>query len=463
VVAAISERGLALLQLALVARVLSPEAFGTYALAAVLLAGVDTFTQVGTNRLVVQRPRISRVFMGTAWSIKLLRGVLVGLVCCAAAPLYGQVTGSPGVTGVILVLSLSPVFAGLESPALVLAERHLRFVRVAVFQTGIAVVRIGVVAGLAYALGDVYALAWGQAGVALVSAVLSWFFFAPLCLPCLNRADAGEILSIGKHFVLIAIGSFATTQADNLIVGSVLGSAALGYYVLAYQISQWPIAIQMKIMGRVALPVFSRIQGNRSRQMAALDRALGVQFLTLIPFCAALLLFAPAIVEVVLGSQYAEAAPVLRALVLVALGRGVSQALSSFVIANGKVHLSSRIKTAETIGFIVTVWAGTTAGGTVGAAAGAGAAYVLGAVVRVLLAGSIGQTSPLFALRPALPALTSSLLASAAACLVARSVPYQGSIGLTVGLAAFTAVYLASVGALERHFLASILKDMGIG
>ena len=45
-------------------------------------------------------------------------------------------------------------------------------------------------------------------------------------------------------------------NADYLVVGKTLGAVALGVYLLAFNLSTWPVSAVMVSIGRVAFPAF---------------------------------------------------------------------------------------------------------------------------------------------------------------------------------------------------------------
>ena len=61
-------------------RILFPEAFGLMALVQVVLAGTEMFSDFGIRGSIVQSSRgDDPVFLNTAWTVQIGRGVLLGL------------------------------------------------------------------------------------------------------------------------------------------------------------------------------------------------------------------------------------------------------------------------------------------------------------------------------------------------------------------------------------------------
>ena len=381
---ALVEKAVALVQLLILARLLNPEAFGVFALAMALVIAGSVFTSLGTERILIQRASLNDGFVGSAWLTEIGRGALVSTACFLLAPLYAEWMRAPELENVLYLLMLIPFFASLQTPALTIAERDLKFGKVVSFQIASSAIQLLILSGLAYVYPNVYALAIGFTVMALVRSVLSWFWFGVSILPSYTKKYVIELFGLGKHYFVIALGGYAMTQGDTLIVGNILGAVVLGYYVMAYQISQWPVDILGRIVGRVAFPVFSRLQEDTSRLNRAFDQVLQIQLLFLVPVVVALFLFSPLIIPVLLGSAYTPSIVILQAMILIIVGRGMSHLLDPFIIGAGYVSFASKVKIFETSVFLISVWYGVHNFGVEGAAIGAGMGYLFAALVRIV-------------------------------------------------------------------------------
>jgi lipopolysaccharide exporter len=157
----------------------------------------------------------------------------------------------------------------------------------------------------------------------------------------------------GRHIALVATLAFVLTQVDNLIVGRLLGAAALGVYLFAYRLATLPIDYVQAVVGAVAMPAYVH---HRSRGPAALavqlQRVLTPSTALL---CAGLL---PAVLlrrEIVLllgGAPWAEAALLLPPLLLLALLRCTCIHLNTLLQSVERADLDARAKLVEAALFV---------------------------------------------------------------------------------------------------------------
>ena len=77
-------------------RLLFPEAFGMMALVTVAMVGLSNFSDMGTAPSIAYNPRgDDPSFLDTAWTLHVVRGVLLWLAACALAWPFARFYGEP--------------------------------------------------------------------------------------------------------------------------------------------------------------------------------------------------------------------------------------------------------------------------------------------------------------------------------------------------------------------------------
>jgi O-antigen/teichoic acid export membrane protein len=454
---------LSLLRIAVLARLLSPEAFGLVGLGVTFLKGLETVTALGPEKYLIQRRELSAELIGSAFWLRASLGLLTGIVAVLSASLYEEHAHAPGAAEVLSIIAASSVLRGFKSPGTFLAERELRFRRVALFELAMTASEVAIAILLAQLVGGARSLALGLVAAALLETMASYAVFRVLSFPTPTIDGLREILSVGGAFLVISIGSFLMVQGDNYIVGVTLGVGLLGQYIVAYRLCELPLQLTQQITSRVALSVFSRIQHDQAQKTAGFLRMLDAQLLLLAPASAGVLALAGSLVTVVYGREWSEAAPCLRALGFVMFGRGISNMVAPYLVANGHFGYAARVKLVETAVFVVGVWVGATRMGLVGAALGAGAGYLVAGALRFVYLVRVENV-------PARP------LAWIVARAVAMSVPAasigflidQSDVGspvarLAIGLVAFGLCYGTIVVVSRRAMLLELMALAKLG
>src|SRR5699024_2973005 len=107
--------------------------------------------------------------------------------------------------------------------------------------------------------------------------------------------------------------------ADQLIAGSLLGSTALGFYVLAFNLSSWPMSLLSQPLRRVAPATFSHLQADKQALRRAVTMIFGLLAACTLPLFAFVSGAAVPLVRFIYGDAWFPAAAILSFLVFSAL------------------------------------------------------------------------------------------------------------------------------------------------
>jgi O-antigen/teichoic acid export membrane protein len=92
----IAIRGAQLLRTVILARLLAPDDFGLMAMATITILLVESLSRTGFRNALVQFDRDIDDHIDTAWTVEVLRGVVLGGLVFAGAPLIGSFFGNEG-------------------------------------------------------------------------------------------------------------------------------------------------------------------------------------------------------------------------------------------------------------------------------------------------------------------------------------------------------------------------------
>ena len=314
-----------------IARVLGPDEFGTYAVALVALAAVLSFNELGVSLAIVRWEGDPRRIAPTVATISVVASVAFFAIAWAATPAFVAVMGDPGATDVVrLMLVCVPLNGLVAVPAALLQREYQQGRRAAADQVNIW---LGAVISVLLAV-----LGWGAMSLAIgrvvasvvFSAMLLAFSPAPLRLGW-NRDVVGPLLRFGMPLAGASIAVFAVGYADQVVVGSVLGTRELGFYVLAFNLASWPVTILSQPLRAVAPAAFARIQGDPVRMDVNFRAAYRLVLAVALPACAFLAGAAWPIVTFVYGDVWAPAALALQWLALQAAVRIVFELSYDFL------------------------------------------------------------------------------------------------------------------------------------
>jgi O-antigen/teichoic acid export membrane protein len=293
------------------ARILGPESFGTFAVALVVLLAVLSFNELGVSLAIVRWPDDPEEIAPTVATLSVLSSLLVYAGCYFGAPAFAEALGDPGAVPVIRVLALSVIVSGAVATPVGLLQRAFRQKRKTAADLVTNWVSALVSIGLALAGTGAMSLAVGQLSGSLAGAIL-FFAFAPQGLRLgFDPGKARALLRFGLPLAGSSIIVFATTNVDRIIVGAVLGPTALGYYMLALNLANWPITIFSQPVRAVVPAALARLQQDRPAMRSAFRSAAGLLAAIALPACLLLSGAAGPLIRFLYGDVWGPAATVL--------------------------------------------------------------------------------------------------------------------------------------------------------
>ncbi|MBK4348515.1 oligosaccharide flippase family protein [Lacisediminihabitans sp. G11-30] len=314
------------------ARVLGPEAFGTYAVAFVALAAVLSFNDIGVSLAIVRWPGDPRAIASTVTTISVIGSTLVFVGGYLAAAPFAEAMGDPTATPVVRLLLVSVLIDGfVATPAALLQREFKQGTRMIVDQSN---VWVGAIVSVALALTGFGAmsLAIGRLAGTVVSAVLL-FAFSPLPFRFgWDREHVRPLLVFGLPLAGSSIIVFAVGYADQLVVGNILGATMLSFYVLAFNLSSWPVSVFSQPLRSVAPAAFSRLQHDPEQMRTTFLALMRVLAAVAIPVCFFISGAAHPIVEFVYGEQWIPAESALTWLAALAAFRIVFELSYDYLV-----------------------------------------------------------------------------------------------------------------------------------
>lgn len=299
-----------------VIRVLDPSAYGLLAMATIFTEFLMLLSELGLASALVQARRVEENDIRHVQGLVLLIsvGLMAGLGL--SAPLIADFFGEPRLTAILYALSAQFLLAGLSVVPDSLLQREMKFRGLSLVNLAAIVTGSLATLGLAYTGYGVWALVWGMLASVSVRTIGINLIARHSLIPGFQLRRIVPLIQFGGYLTASRIIWYFYHQSDFLIVGKLLGTGALGFYSISYQLASMPMQRTSAIITQVGLPAFSRIQedpglaGRHYLKAVRLISFLGV------PVLWGLASAAPEAVPLLLGEQWH---PAIRPLQIIAL------------------------------------------------------------------------------------------------------------------------------------------------
>lgn len=316
---------LQLVSVAALARLLSPDEFGLFAMVMLVIGVAELFRDMGLSNAAVQAPAMSLGLRSNLFWANTGIGAGLTLLVAAIAPLVAAIYDRPELIAITIALAPTFLLSGAATQYRVHLIRELRFNTLAAISLLAPVAAL--TAAIAAALGGLGV--WAIVIQSLTSAVTTLALLMVVCrwLPGRPSRSTGirGMLRLGSAFLASSLLTYVRMSVDSFIIGYRFGPESLGLYNRSVQVIRTPIRQLQQPFSSVVVPMAARLRGDDvafMRSLREFQPLMGYGICTL----AALVAAAPRdVVLLVLGDQWLEAAPVLA---VVAVSSAVAAASS---------------------------------------------------------------------------------------------------------------------------------------
>lgn len=293
------------------ARILFPEDYGLMALAGVFLQGLNMLSDIGIGPSIIQNKNgLEHSFLATAWTMQILRGVILFLIMLGLSPVISSLYGEPVLAQVLVYLGFVAFLQGFRSIGVPVANRHMLLGQLTAID--LLAQAIGVVVMIYWALyisADVWVLVAGAVSVAACRFILEHIYLPSTANKLLfDWSCAREIFRFGKWIFLGTAFTFIGAEGLRLFQGLLIDVSTLGLIAIAGLLSKVAVEVISKIMQSVVFPAFAEVNMARPDEMKdVVMQARQRLFLLSMPIFLLMIIFSRDIVGVLYDDRYLTA------------------------------------------------------------------------------------------------------------------------------------------------------------
>ena len=291
------------------ARILTPDDYGTVALLSVFIAISKLLVDCGFCKALVQKKDASQTDYDTVFYLSLSFAALAYAALFAAAPSVAGFYGIPDLCPMLRLLAVSIVFHSVNGVQNVELNRKMKFelsFRISWVETVVSSVSGVTLAILGYGPWALVGatLSGGLAGTVARQLVIAW-------RPTWDFSwrSARSLFAFGWK---MAAGSLVTEAYNNvfaLVIGKIYTRADLAFWKKGGNAAGVIMNEVDATIARVSFPALARMQGDRDRMRGAMRRMIRASSFFVFPLMAVCAVLGEAVVVNLFGSQWREAVP----------------------------------------------------------------------------------------------------------------------------------------------------------
>lgn len=298
----------------ILARILSPEYYGTIALVTVFTTILQVFVDSGLGIALIQKKDADDLDFSSVFFFNMFMCVVLYIVMYIASPYIAAFYNDKGLTPIIRFISLTIIISGVKGIQQAYVSRNMLFKRFFFSTIGGTVASAIIGIFLAYKGYGVWALAIQQVSNTAIDTLILWLTvrWKPKFMFSWQRLK--RLLRFGWKLLVSALLDTIYGNLRNLIIGKKYTSADLAYFD---QGDKLPKAIVTNInvsIDSVLLPTMSKMQDKTEAVRTLTRRAIRISVYIVAPLMIGFACCADSLVRLVLTDKWLPCVPFIRIL-----------------------------------------------------------------------------------------------------------------------------------------------------
>lgn len=331
-------------RLILLARLLTPSDFGLMGIALFTMMILETFSQTGFQSALIQKKKNIEDYLDTAWTVLVIRGMVLFSIIILIAPLVSKFFETQAAVRVIQTIGLAILIQSFTNIGVVYFQKELEFNKQFIYLTVGTVTDFVVAITAAILMRSVWALLFGLLAGKFAQLIVSYIIHPYKPKISLDFDKARDLFRFGKWVLGSSILLFLITQGDDLLVGKILGVTLLGFYQMAYRISNTPATEVTHIISTVVYPAYSKLQESPNKLREAYFRVLKVVSFLTFPLTAAIFVLSSDFVILFMGEKWTPMIPAVQILAFAGLFRSIAAISGPLFLSLGKPKIDTKMQ-----------------------------------------------------------------------------------------------------------------------
>ena len=337
-------------------RLLLPKDFGLIGLVWSIFFLLEAFTQSGYERALIQKNENIEKYLDTAWIVLALRGIFVAFILFMIAPFFSSFFNVPELLPIIRLLSICQILKGAKNIGIVYFDKDLNFRKRFFAQIFGILTNFFVTIYLAFIFRSVWAIVFGMLASHIVDFFVSYLLHKYRPRLKFNLQFARELFNFGLWIFFANILVYLITQGDDLFVGKFLGVSSLGFYMVAYRLSNLPVTEIAHVISSITFPLYSKLQNNKKDLEKTYFSILRLIGFMVIPFSFILFVLSPVLIKFILTDKWGYLLWPIRIFCAYAIMRSIQNSFGSLFMSIGKPRLITKVALVNLLLMVILIY-----------------------------------------------------------------------------------------------------------
>lgn len=351
----ITNKSIGFLATLVLARILLPSEFGLYALAFSVLDGASFIKAFGIDQAVIQKKTQSKEDLDIAFTMVFSIGAVLCGVVALLSPMFGTIFRNEGLVDVLLFLAPSILLGSINRIPAAILESRLEFRKKSLSEMCGWLVYPFVAIFFAWHGWGVKSLIFAYLTRQITTFLLIAYFAQYIPKFAFQKETAREFFGFGKFVAGSSMLEYFRTNLDILIIGAILGVAALGQYTIVLGLATLIGQTMVLFLSRFFFPVYVKAGEEISRVQALVIQSIKLVGFVSFPLALLLFFWGRDLILVLYGPAWTGAASVLRYLAVYGLVKSIFDIMSPLFRGRGLPNVELKTKMIQFLTLLVVI------------------------------------------------------------------------------------------------------------
>lgn len=294
------------------ARILSPDDYGTVALVTVFTTILQVFVDSGLGVALIQKKNADDLDFSSVFYFNFVVCIVLYAGMFFAAPIIASFYNNLTLIPIIRVISLTIVISGIKGIQQSFVSRNMLFKRFFFSTLGGTIFSAILGVAMAYAGCGVWAIVAQQLSNTAIDTLILWLTvkWRPKKMFSLERLKT--LFSFGWKLLISSLLDTGYSNLRSLVIGKIYSPSDLAYYNQGDKLPSTVITNINTSIASVLLPTLSSKQDDRKQLKNMTRRAIKTSTYIIAPLMMGLAFCAPPIVRLILTEKWVPCVPYLR-------------------------------------------------------------------------------------------------------------------------------------------------------
>ena len=298
------------------ARLLTPEDFGTIALFGVVMGIASALISGGMGSSLIRDKNTNEKDYSTVFIFNIVLSIIMYGIVYITAPYIADFYKVPTLSTIIRVYALVLIINAFNIIQSTRLSKDMAFKTM--FQIKLPSLIIGGVTGIAFAYTGfgVWSLVYSALIQNIISTIQYWLYSDWRPKLIFDRDKFRHHFSFGYKMTLSGLLDIVFNNIYPILIGKLFSAAQLGYYNRADTLKQLPVSNLSTALNKVTFPLFAKISHDDQKLKEVYQKLMRVVIFIIAPTLALMVVLAEPIIRFLLTDKWIPAVPYLQILAI---------------------------------------------------------------------------------------------------------------------------------------------------